>query len=208
MILKKCTLYMNSKIKDKIFCCHHPPLKQRKDLLAPIFDKLAMNVEWVESHSPPRIKNLTGFKNEGEISLYLKHEEIFKEQIKKNYERVLILEDDAVIDSSFPSLYNKCILEFNKINGDIMFIGECCEIKPFDTNVLVSHHSSYRSRCTHCYVITLDATKKIYNNIKTQRNAPIDFKLNEVIGINKLRSCYTSISVLQNYKFGSTLNNS
>ena len=207
MILKKCTLYMNLKIKDKIFCCPHPPLKERKELLAPVFDKLEIEVEWVESHSPPKIKNLAGFKNEGEISLYLKHEDIFKEQIEKNYERVLILEDDAVIDSNFPSLYSKCILEFNKINGDIMFIGECCEIKPFDMNILVSYHSSYTSRCTHCYVITLNATKKIYDSIRTQRNAPIDFKLNEVIRSNKLRSCYTSISVLQNDKFSSTLNN-
>jgi GR25 family glycosyltransferase involved in LPS biosynthesis len=166
-----------------------------------------MDVKWIESHSPPKIKNLSGFKNEGEISLYLKHEEVLKEQIEKGYERVLILEDDVLIEPDFPSLYNKCILEFNQINGDIMFIGECCGIKPIDMNKLVSFHESYTTRCAHCYVVSLRASKIIYECVSSERNCPWDFKLNEVIQSKKLKSCYTSTSVFQNRNFPSALGN-
>jgi GR25 family glycosyltransferase involved in LPS biosynthesis len=200
---------MSLKIKDKIFCCHHPALKERKETLVPIFNELEMDVAWVEGHPPGELKLIKGFKNVGEISLSLKHEEIFSYQIKNNLERVLILEDDAAINKDFPSLYSRCIKEFDNLNGDIMFIGECCGIKPHGINSdqYVYHHPSYMSRCTHCYVSRLSAAKIIHAEC-LKMNQPIDFKLNEIIRSKKLKSCYTFPSVHQNLKFKSTLGNS
>jgi hypothetical protein len=53
-------------------------------------------------------------------------------------------------------------------------------------NEKVFHHPLQKTRCTHCYIISSEAAQKMiegFGNI----NLPIDFKMNEVIQINRMK---------------------
>jgi GR25 family glycosyltransferase involved in LPS biosynthesis len=132
---------------DKIFVCHHPPIKHRKEYLQDSFSSNNINVEWVESFSPEEIEdhydeivgtgdlvidpNVPGvqqnqyhlYPNAGkkvtipELSLYLKHKYCFEQQIQNEYETIIILEDDIIIPNNFKEYLNACYSEF--INYDV-----------------------------------------------------------------------------------------
>jgi GR25 family glycosyltransferase involved in LPS biosynthesis len=186
-------------ILDKTYCLHYPALIQRKELLLKRFKELDMEVEWVEGFLPENIKETPkGMKNKGELSLYLKHKYVLNEQINNNIERVLILEDDVILPDGFDQFYNNCIKEFEQLRGDILFLGICCGILPknIEKNKFVYFDPSYRSRCTHCYTIKLETAKKIIG-LLDNHNRPIDWKLNECIETQNLRSCYAEPGIHQ-----------
>jgi len=144
---------------DKIYVCHHKPLKERKKILNKYFKDNNIDVEWVESYLPEDIKDdydsLVGYFNIDpnakficygqydyypnvgmkikvtELSLYLKHLYCFKNQIENNYQNVLILEDDLLIPDNynFIDYINYCINESKILGADMMFLGSCCGIE-------------------------------------------------------------------------------
>jgi GR25 family glycosyltransferase involved in LPS biosynthesis len=191
-------------ITDKIYCLHHPPLIKRKEAILQSFEKLHMNVEWVENFSPQEIETIPeGCKSKGQVSLYLKHKYCLHEQLKNKYNRILVFEDDCLIPINFEPFYHKCIEEFDALNGDIMFLGVCCQLDVINPipNKCVYYDPSYKSRCTHCYVITLSCTEKIIKLID-ENIIPMDFKYNECIEKTKVKSCYTYPAVYQGTESG------
>lgn len=184
----------------KYFCLHHPLLENRKTKLELTFNQLNIDAEWVVLFSPDDIEFPLdhSFKNIQEYSLYLKHQYCFEQQIKNNYNYIVIFEDDVILPDNFLSHLNQCIFEFENLNGDILFLGTCCDIKP--TNILpgkcVYHEDNFLSRCAHCYLLTLDACKIIYPYLLNNQKA-FDFKLNDIIIHEKLKSCYAEPGILQ-----------
>jgi GR25 family glycosyltransferase involved in LPS biosynthesis len=215
---------------DKIFVCHHPPLTHRKDYLNNFFSYKNMNVEWVEKFSPEEIiedyndivgtKDLkinpkvpgvqqnqyTLYKNAGrkvtipELSLYLKHQYCFEQQIKNKYETIVILEDDIMLPDNFEEYLNVCYTEFNNYNPklDWVMMGSCFGFtSPYTKeNRLVHYGENQLTRCTHAMMFSLDATKKILKNLYPI-NWPIDFKLNEIIIKENLKVGWTEPSLQQ-----------
>ena len=130
----------------KIYVCHHPPLKHRKEKLEKVFSSRNIEVEWVEKFSPEEIvedydqivgvkdiiinPNVPGvqqnqytlYENAGrqvtipELSLYLKHRYCFEEQIENGYDLIVILEDDIMLPNNIEEYLNKCKLEFIQSN--------------------------------------------------------------------------------------------
>lgn len=194
---------------DTIFVLHHKPLTHRKAHMENSLKNLGINCFWVEGYGPSEIPDIPiidgrpAFYNQAEHSLFLKHKFCLDTQIKNNLERILILEDDALIDSTYAGLnfvefYERCVAEFKNLNADIMFLGTCCGIEPGGVrpDKFVYADPSYRSRCTHCYTTTLDCAKK---SIKYTETNPIasDWFWNNVISSENLLSCYTSPSIFQ-----------
>lgn len=187
---------------DKVFVTHHPALTERKLYLSSILHQLNVESTWVEDFPPDDIDRDNVTKRE--YSLLLKHIDCFRKQIKDNLERILILEDDALICKPFNNLNfaeycNICLDQFDNLNGDLMFIGSCCNIEIFNPlpNIHVYYHESFTTRCAHCYVINLKAAKKAVEEFDNGYLAPSDWFLNYVISKYKLRSCYTNPSVYQ-----------
>lgn len=136
----------NRKLKqnfiEKIYICHHSPLKERKLKLNSIIKEFKTDLEWVEKFLPDEIEdsysrfvnieklkinvNLPGIdeyhyvyhKNAGrkvtisEYSLYLKMKYCFEDQIKNQYANIIIFEDDVLLDKNVENYLNICAFEF------------------------------------------------------------------------------------------------
>jgi GR25 family glycosyltransferase involved in LPS biosynthesis len=194
---------------DKIFVCHHKPLIERKNSLQEFFLQNDIEVEWVEGYLPSEIeyeyKRVVGNINDSEISIYLKHQYCFDEQIKNNFETILILEDDVDLPDNFNDHLKKCMKEFNlhKPKLDGLMLGSCCNIN-FENIVnskLVYYQEGQLTRCCHAMVFTLNAAQKIIKNIKTI-NYPIDHKLNYIIKKEDLKIGWVEPSIKQKSEIG------
>lgn len=192
-----------SLIKEKVYVLHHSPLAERKKYLTDCFNNLNISVEWVESFLPESLEDKKVI-TKNEYSLLLKHIFCYREQILNNYEKILILEDDCLLDSSFEGknfvdYYNICMEKFNKSKYNFMFLGCCCNLEISNPlpGINIYYHESFLTRCAHCYVITLDAAKKAVEEFMSNFLNPADHFLNHVIRKNKLKSCYTHPSVYQ-----------
>ncbi len=194
---------------NKIYILHHPVLKDRKeDFLKQLeIFNIENEIEWVESFGPNEYKGVVSNIKPSEISLYLKHTYVY-EQINNNVNNIntLILEDDCLFNKETFDVFNVIIEEFNNKNGDLCFIGKCCNIQPptIINGVYLYASPSFTTRCTHAYVINKKCVPAILKNISFVNN-PIDFKLNEIILKEELLSCYTEPAFLQNKKYESTI---
>lgn len=184
----------------KYFCLHHPPLIERKKLLEQKFLELKIDVNWVTFFNPTEISvNLVEtILSPQEISLYKKHRWCIEQQIKFQYENIVIFEDDVILPLDFVSFFEKCMQEFKELEGDAMFLGICCNIMPKNIikNKYVYHSPEHGSRCAHCYVINLKAAECIYKNTENM-NEPWDWKLGNCLQLNNLKSCYTWPAIYQ-----------
>ena len=194
---------------DKIYVCHHIPLIERKNSLQEFFVQNNIEVEWVEGYLPSEIeyeyKRVVGNINDSEISLYLKHQYCFDDQIKNNFENILILEDDVDLPFNFNEYLKKSMIEFNlhepKLDG--LMLGSCCNINFKNTvdSKLVYYQVGQLTRCCHAMVFTLTAAQKIIKIIMII-NYPIDHKLNYIIKKEDLKIGWVEPSIKQKSEIG------
>ena len=177
----------------KYYCLHHTPLNDRREFLEERFSTLKLDVEWVVNYQPETLSFPEGsrFRNLGEYSLYLKHQYCFEQQIKNNYKYIVIIEDDALLPDNFNEHLKSCLIEFEQINGDLLFLGICCNIKPsvIYPDKKVYWEPSFLTRCTHCYVTTLPTARTMLKHFNYNQMAT-DYKINDIIQIENLKSCY------------------
>jgi hypothetical protein len=182
------------------YCLHHPDLLDRKVYLDKIFLDSDIYPIWICGYHPSSLTlpKDSSFKNINEYSLYRKQQHAIEEQIKHKIEYIVVLEDDVLLPDNFKNYVQICLHEFIDVKGDILFLGKCCNISARDIkqDKHVYYAPDYRSRCAHCYMLTLDAAKNIYPHLLSNQCA-YDFKLNQVIDIEKLRVCYAEPGILQ-----------
>jgi GR25 family glycosyltransferase involved in LPS biosynthesis len=215
---------------DKIFVCHHKPLLDRKDRLDTIFKKINLEVEWIENFLPEDIDYVKEvgnpviekdceyaiqqnkyiyYENVGkkvsmsELSLYLKHKYCYLEQIKNNYENILILEDDVNVNLDFIDYMNNNMLEFLDKKPDILVLGTAFGFIPVNFNGKYIHiNDNQLTRCTHAQVINRKCVEKIVKHLYPI-NLPIDFKLNEIIILERLKIAWSEPGLTQ-FSFGNS----
>jgi len=221
---------------DKIFCCHHPSsaLAPRKKRLFKFFIKHDLDVEWVTGFTPTDAKKFNydslfdnvvskgprecrGGSDEAQknahdlclksVSLILKHNYCYEQQLEHNHENILILEDDANLEGVFSEFYfNKCMDEYHQQNLEALFLGSCCNLHyPHTyTTQYVYYDPSLRTRCTHCYVIRRSAAARIMRHCYKMRDS-VDWQLNWIIKTENIKTGWAEPSVPQ-LNYGSTLN--
>tara|TARA_Y100000310_G_scaffold295509_1_gene326923 strand:+ start:2432 stop:3139 length:708 start_codon:yes stop_codon:yes gene_type:complete len=226
---------MNLKI-DKIFCCHHPSraLAPRKERLFDFFTKHDLDVEWVTDFTPTDAKKFDydtllhnvvtkgpqdcrGWDTKAQknaqdlclksISLILKHNYCYEQQLEHNYENILILEDDVNLEGVFSELYfNKCMDEYREQHLEMLFLGSCCNLNYPQTHPTqyVYYDPSLRTRCTHCYITSRAAAARIIRHCYKMRDS-VDWQLNWIIETEKIKTGWAEPSVPQ-FNYGSTLN--
>ena len=215
---------------NKIFICHHTPLKNRKIKLKKFVKYIKADIEWVEKFQPNELKRnyseivglsymtidpsqkpicqdqYTYFKNAGtrinisELSLYLKMKYCFESQIKNEYNLIVILEDDIILNKNINNYLNCCAEEFcfHEENLDCLMIGSSFNLKSkfFKKGKLIHYGEKQLTRCTHAMMFNLDAAKKIHSKL-FPINWPIDFKLNEIIIRENLKVAWSEPGLLQ-----------
>lgn len=209
---------------DKIYALHHPSyaLRERKCKLENFFASNGVKVEWVEGFSPEESKKRDRSllikailekgpeKCRGNIeasdafslklaSLILKHNYCYEDQVKNNYENVLILEDDVDLFSNFSEDYfNKCMEEFKEKGLEMLFMGSCCGLHYFPTNPnqYVYPHESLRTRCSHCYIVNIEASRRLLKHCYKMFDAA-DWQLNWMIEEEKIKNSWAEPSIHQ-----------
>lgn len=218
---------------DKIYCLHHPPLVARHTRLVDFFSKTGLEVDWVTGYLPDSItinechqimnqmisKNIIELpntsmadniefakkKSKNLVSLYKKQMFCIDEQVKNGLEYILILEDDVDTTSTmFNEEYvNSCIDEFKKADGDLLFMGTCCNLHSKKQSAYSHIKPEITSRCAHMYVVKLEAAKKLMSHLPNISDA-YDWKLNEVIKKENLKVWWVEPGIEQ-YGYVSSL---
>jgi len=89
------------------------------------------NVEFIENYDREVLTEQDVCKfasiKMSEISLFLKHIEIFNKEMDTD-DIVVILEDDAIFADDFLNKLNQYIEEMNQYDWDILFSGDCCNL--------------------------------------------------------------------------------
>ena len=210
---------------DKVYLTHWSKLIDRKEFLNTHLSLNNIdNIEWVELYdkenwnkediikeypnifglNPPRFNYTNGrYLNESEISLALKHCWIIKDAFNKNYESILILEDDVVLVENFTEKFNSYKNQLPE-NWDSCFIGTCCDLHA----QLVNGRNVYKtngSRCTHAYILSRNGISKLINEINTINDC-IDWYYNLVIHKLQLENYWFEPSIAnQNTIYKSTI---
>lgn len=200
---------------SKIYVLHHKPLVERKLFLSEKLKKINFEIEWVENFLPEEIdyekelKNWSDFEKVtirqhngfyenfakkisiSELSLYLKHKFCFEEQIKNNYENILIIEDDVEIPDFFQEYLDSNLQEFEELKKThgvgILILGTAFHFrsKNIRQDKKVYYDTLNKTRCTHAILHNINTSKKIIKRLENP-NLPIDFKLNEIIEIENI----------------------
>jgi GR25 family glycosyltransferase involved in LPS biosynthesis len=202
---------------DKIYVCHYTKLKERVPTLEKQLEKYGLDVYWVTDYDAEDIdislvrKYMTNVDKPlglggihenrtlrlSELSLILKHNYVFEDMIKNNYESVLVLEDDVLFVEDFINKFNNQIKDA-ELDYDLIWVGTCCNLKYPNT---VSDKFIYKhngSRCTHGYIISKNCAKKMMEFLK-QNNYPADFAFNSAIEKMNLNNYWMEPSlILQN----------
>jgi GR25 family glycosyltransferase involved in LPS biosynthesis len=176
---------------NKIYMVHYSPLVDRRQR---ILETIDFDMEWIISEPTEQYwttdKQTWDYKvtptaphrelRQSEISLSHKHVEVYKDIVKNQYERCLVLEDDVVLDPKFDELFDYQLGQ-TPDDWDFIFIGSGCNLR-VPPERLKSSQTAYKmehpaSKCTDSYCITLSAAERILETI-IPFTFPIDFELN------------------------------
>ena len=205
---------------DHIYICHWTKLVERKthilqqlDLLdvnnfsfVELYDKDTLNKDEIKKEYPV-VFNLTKrdkrYLKLSEISLLLKHCWCLKDARKKDYESIMILEDDVVFENNFVELFNNYKEQLPK-NWDCCWVGSCCGIHTI-TIENINVYPAKTSRCCHCYILSKNGINKILKEIKNI-NEGIDWYYNDIIDKLNLNCFWFEPSLAeQSKKFTTTV---
>lgn len=193
----------------RIFVIHWKPLVERREYLTSKFKEynLEDRVEWVDQYETE--DDVKGIKNPFNIhkrilAINQSHLYCYKKQIEKGYDNILILEDD--IDFEFLNVVeylNICAKEFVDLDGDVAFLGSCCELKvknPKPPQILY-YDPSYGSRCTGAYIVNIRCSDKLYKAGSLNCHA-IDRVLDGLIPLLSIRCLWSGLPIRQGSETG------
>ena len=206
---------------NKIYVCHYTKLTERVAPLKEQLSKYNLDTDWILSNDKEDL-NIELLKQEfinidkhfqldnhyrklrlSELSLLLKHYDIWLDMKKNNIQNALILEDDALLSDNFVTLFNEYTKDINK-DYDIVWVGSCCDLHVNGTSNLIRTNSS---RCTHGYMLNLKVIDTLLENIK-YNNYPVDFYFNYIINKFNVNNYWMEPDLIsQNPKFETSIQN-
>lgn len=109
-----------------------------------------------------------------QVSSWLSHLHIWKEMIRDNVDKILVLEDTCKFVNDFNKSYNEILTKSKSIGYDILYIGYS-GIKAIDKNLFLIENGY--PRLTSSYIISLEGAKKLVNKLEK-----IDYPFDELLG--------------------------
>lgn len=109
-----------------------------------------------------------------QVSSWISHLQLWKQMIKDNVDKLLILEDSCKFVSNFNEDYNKILTQSKSIKFDILHIG-FSGIKAVEKSLFLIK-GGY-PRLTSSYIISLEGAKKLVKKLSS-----IDFPFDELLG--------------------------
>jgi GR25 family glycosyltransferase involved in LPS biosynthesis len=177
---------------DKIFVIHYSPLTERKEHLTAEFRKYGIaNYEFFEEYNRNTVSRELMSRyyklhrlTPAQICISIAHIEIYRQMVEKNYSRVLILEDDALLADNFLEKFNHYMTVVPS-DFDMLFLNDGCGMHaPHVTPEKIWYlRPSTRTCCS--YIISKAACEKILPTIIPFTKV-IDHELNTQIALHKL----------------------
>lgn len=176
---------------DGIYVVHCKALTDRKKYLVVALRVSGMDAEWVEvmdwDEVPSRLireRVTQDALTPQEVSLFLKHERIFRNVIERGQRSALILEDDVVLPADFCARFAESVRHI-PLEYDLIFMGESC-----DMHVTLERNPFFgmatRSRSTCAYLVTNRCCRTILDE-PDSINLPIDLHIDRIIGEKLLK---------------------
>jgi GR25 family glycosyltransferase involved in LPS biosynthesis len=197
-----------SSFYDKIYVIHWNVLTERKEYLLSKFKEFELDhlVEFVELYqdekSTEKLKNPFDI-NKKVLAVNMSHVFCFKQQIEKQYNNILIFEDDVDFEYIHLTKYlNQVADEFVKLNGDVAFLGSCKDLKPKNItppNILY-YDPSYGSKSCNSYIVNIKCTKKLIDCIINFH--AIDIIFNQIIPFLNIRCLWSGLELKQGSETG------
>ena len=178
----------SGRVFKSLYVIHCKRLVARREYLQPILRNLRWNVRWIDSYDPSEIprRHLLRFKlgapllTVGEISVYLKHLEAFRNIARHEEEVGFIIEDDAVFPPEFPATFARYLSALT-VPFDFVFFGACDavgELASEDGRLFVE---CARTRSMSGYLITAVAAAKLLAELEDRPiQAPLELTVNRI----------------------------
>lgn len=144
----------------------------------------------VSLFSAIRPSDKLAFPNIGVLGCYLSHLEILRKARNKNFETILIMEDDLTLSQQFFNLKKELITKVNTLDWGIIFLGydpymglEYSDYYPEEygsqklTKSITLKKSQYPVKGTHFYAVN----HKIYKNLITFLEELLEKRINEIL---------------------------
>jgi GR25 family glycosyltransferase involved in LPS biosynthesis len=172
----------------KIYITHYTPLKDRKQKIIEQLNNYNLtNYEFIELYDRENLtsneKNKFSNISLSEMSLFLKHIEIFKKEYNTN-EYIIVLEDDAILLNNFKENLNTYINELTQLTmWNVAFTSSCCNLHVKNTIPSNHFYVSNSSRGTCMYIINIGTCKLLLNIYQKQSKikVPIDHWFNNIL---------------------------
>lgn len=192
----KSNLHHPNNYYDKIFCINVPDNIERRNNMIERFKKNMLNVSFFEAYTPkdqvvidkhfdindikaPTSNNNTNIRT---LSVFMSHMKLIKHCIDKEYQQILILEDDVIFRKDFLNIFDKSLINKPK-NCDLWLLGSF----QYDWNKTMKINSNFykTSECLgfFAYSLNLDGAKKLYAELEKliNFNLPIDLAIRDYI---------------------------
>jgi GR25 family glycosyltransferase involved in LPS biosynthesis len=197
---------------DHVYICHWNKLIDRKKHVlnqlitnnitnysfVELYDKNNWNKQDIQKEYPiifEKTKRDRRHLKMSEISLLLKHCWCIKDAFDKNYQSIMILEDDIILCNNFIYYFNKFKSQLPH-DWDCCWVGGCCGLNSLNTTASCNVYSSQTSRCCHCYIISKRCINKLINEIKNIDEG-IDWYYNDIIPRLKLNAFWFEPSLAE-----------
>ena len=168
---------------------NHINIKNKYNMNVSYFNKLKIDKDTYNKYIDNGLINNNRYKLRLEqVSVWLSHLHIWKEMIKNNVEKLLILEDTCKFVSDFNESYNKILTQSISLKYDILYIGYS-GIKAIDNNLFLIDNGC--PRLTSSYIITIDGAKKLVNKLSSIDN-PLDELLGQMFNKKEISGYRTS----------------
>lgn len=167
----------------KFFVTHYTPLVERKQhIIQNLKDAGIEDYEFIETKDREELtlEEMHKFMNitTSELSLFLKHVEIFK--MDTGNDIIVVFEDDAILCDNFKIQLDACLFQLQNETWDALFSGECCNMHCDTGSKLVKQTNQSRGTCM--YVLNKGIGNRLYNIFCNQSivTYPIDWWLYKI----------------------------
>ncbi|OWR42748.1 glycosyltransferase 25 family member like protein [Danaus plexippus plexippus] len=177
---------------DKIYMINLERRPDKRKLMEQSFKELGMNVTRVEavdgkSLDPKKLQNMNvtlmpGYEDAyykrpmtyGEIGCFLSHYKIWVEVAERNYNRVLILEDDVNFLPYFKENYDTIIWESSVLKHDFIYLGRKIMMDKVEIRMTTHLTKPLYSYWTIGYIITKLGAEKLIEAKPLSKLLPVD----------------------------------
>lgn len=172
-------------------------IKDEYNMNVNFFNKIKIDNDTYNKYLDKGLINNDRYKLQSEqVSSWISHLHIWKEMIKDNIDKLLILEDNCKFVSDFNKSYNEILSQSKSIKYDILYIGYS-GTKAIEKNLFLVENGY--PRLTSSYIISLDGAKKLVSKLSS-----IDYPFDELLGKmfnNREVNGYRSSRLLTYQKF-------